>query len=243
MAERRMFAKSVVDSDAFLDMPLSTQALYFHLSMRADDEGFINNPKKIQRMIGASDDDLKLLVAKKFIIPFDSGIVVIRHWKVHNYIQSDRFKPSIYTDEKALLVEKPNKTYCLEAECIQSGDRMYTKCIQSGRKSDTQVSIDKSKNSIDKYSVDNRLGKDRLYNDTVYYNNTELNQLFTDYLRQITDTEPLTKQEIEAEKRTLEELAESPCGGMSELRATLIVRQSIANGWYGLHPYVSRREV
>ena len=101
MAERRMFAKTIIDSDAFLDMPLSTQALYFHLSMRADDDGFINNPKKIQRMVGCSDDDLKLLCAKNFIIPFESGIVVIKHWRIHNYIRNDRYKPTTYADEKA----------------------------------------------------------------------------------------------------------------------------------------------
>lgn len=116
MAERRMFAKTIIDSDAFLDMPLSTQALYFHLSMRADDDGFINNPKKIQRMVGGSDDDLKLLIAKRFIIPFESGIVVIKHWKIHNYIQKDRYKPTIYQEEKGMLVEKDNKAY---TECIQ----------------------------------------------------------------------------------------------------------------------------
>ena len=108
MAERRMFAKTIIDSDAFLEMPLSSQALYFHLSMRADDDGFINNPKKIQRVIGASEDDLKLLVAKSFIIPFESGIVVIKHWKIHNYIQSDRYKPTVYREEKALLNVKTN---------------------------------------------------------------------------------------------------------------------------------------
>lgn len=103
MAERRMFAKTIIDSDTFLDMPLSTQALYFHLSMRADDDGFINNPRKIQRSIGATDDDLKLLIAKQFTIPFESGVVVIKHWRLHNYIQKDRYKPTIYQDEKAQL--------------------------------------------------------------------------------------------------------------------------------------------
>jgi len=88
MAERRMFAKTLIDSDAFIDMPLTAQAFYFHLSMRADDDGFVNNPKKIQRMIGCADDDMRLLIAKCFIIPFDSGICVIKHWKIHNYIQS-----------------------------------------------------------------------------------------------------------------------------------------------------------
>ena len=116
MAERRMFAKTIIDSDAFIDMPLSTQALYFHLSMRADDDGFINNAKKIQRMIGASDDDLKMLAAKRFIIPFDTGIVVIKHWKIHNYIRGDRKKDTVYPEEMALLTEKENGAYSLKAE-------------------------------------------------------------------------------------------------------------------------------
>ena len=116
MAERRMFAKTIIDSDPFLDMPLSTQALYFHLSMRADDDGFINNAKKIQRMIGASDDDLRMLAAKRFIIPFESGIVVIKHWKIHNYIRGDRKKDTVYPDEMALLTEKENGAYSLKAD-------------------------------------------------------------------------------------------------------------------------------
>ena len=121
MAERRMFAKTIIDSDAFLDMPMSTQALYFHLSMRADDDGFINNPKRIQRMIGASDDDLKLLIAKSFVILFESGVVVIKHWKIHNYIQSDRYKPTVYAEEKSLLDVKKNKAYTINGECIHNG--------------------------------------------------------------------------------------------------------------------------
>lgn len=119
MAERRMFAKTIIDSDAFLDMPLSTQALYFHLSMRADDDGFINNPKKIQRMIGCSDDDLKLLLAKSFVIGFETGIIVIKHWRMHNYIQKDRYKPTIYQGEKSQLTEDKNNVYSLDTECIQ----------------------------------------------------------------------------------------------------------------------------
>ena len=121
-----MFAKTIIDSDAFLDMPLSAQCLYFHLSMRADDDGFINNPKKIQRMIGASDDDLKLLIAKRFIITFESGVVVIKHWRIHNYIQSDRYKPTVYAEEKALLKVKPNGGYSLDTECIQDGYSLDT---------------------------------------------------------------------------------------------------------------------
>ena len=145
MAERRMFAKTIIDSDAFLDMPMSTQALYFHLSMRADDDGFINNPKRIQRMIGASDDDLKLLIAKSFIITFESGVVVIKHWKIHNYIQSDRYKPTVYAEEKSLLEVKKNKAYTLNEDSIQS---VYI--------SDTQDRLGKDRLELGK----DRLGKD-----------------------------------------------------------------------------------
>ena len=127
MPERRMFAKTIIDSDAFLDMPTSTQSLYFHLAMRADDDGFINNPKKIQRMIGCSDDDLKLLIAKRFIIPFENGIVVIKHWKIHNYIQKDRYKPTIYQEERKKLKVKDNGGYgLLDTECIQDVSSLET---------------------------------------------------------------------------------------------------------------------
>lgn len=135
MAERRMFAKTIIDSDAFLEMPLSTQALYFHLSMRADDDGFINNPKRIQRMTGAGDDDFKLLLAKRFLIIFDSGVVVIKHWKIHNYIQKDRYKPTIYQHEKSLLFEKENKA--------------YTDRIQNGYNLDTQVRVGKDSQELE----------------------------------------------------------------------------------------------
>ena len=126
-----MFTQKIIDSDAFLDMPLSTQALYFHLNMRADDDGFINNPKKIVRMIGASEDDFKVLIAKNFIMQFDSGIIVVKHWKMHNYIAKDRYKPTVYADEKAMLETKENGAYTL--------------CIQDVYKLDTQVSRGKSK--------------------------------------------------------------------------------------------------
>ncbi len=131
MAERRMFAKAIIDSDAFLDMPLSTQALYFHLSMRADDEGFVGNPKKIQRMIGASDDDCRILVSKRFILTFKSGIIVIKHWKIHNYIQADRFKATTYVEEKATLTLDSKKA--------------YTECIHNASKTETQVRLELGK--------------------------------------------------------------------------------------------------
>lgn len=134
MADRRMFTQKIVDSDAFLDMPLSTQCLYFHLAMRADDDGFINNHKRIQRMIGASEDDLKVLLAKRFILSFESGVIVIKHWRMHNYIQKDRYKETVYQEEKAMLTTKESGAYTLDTDCIQNGYRL-----------DTQVSIDKDR--------------------------------------------------------------------------------------------------
>lgn len=132
MAERRMFSKTIIDSDAFLDMPLSTQALYFHLSMRADDDGFVNNAKKIQRMLGCNDDDLRVLLSKNFVIPFEEGVCVIKHWKIHNYIQKDRYKPTVYAELKEKLSIKNNDVYSMD-----------TKCIQDVYKMDTQVRLGK----------------------------------------------------------------------------------------------------
>lgn len=111
MAEKRMFSMRIVDSDAFLDMPLSAQALYFHLNMRADDDGFINNPKKIQRMIGASEDDLRLLIAKRFVLAFQNGVIVIKHWRMHNLLRKDRYNPTQYQEEFKMLDLKPNGSY------------------------------------------------------------------------------------------------------------------------------------
>ena len=111
MAEKRMFTKSIIDSDAFLEMPLSAQALYFHLNMGADDDGFVNNPKRITDYVNASADDLKILLAKRFIIRFDSGVIVIKHWRMHNTLRSDRYRPTDYQDELALLCVKANKAY------------------------------------------------------------------------------------------------------------------------------------
>ena len=111
MAERRMFAKTIIDSDAFLDMPVTARLLYYDLGMRADDDGFVNSPKKIMRMIGASQDDLSILAAKKFIIPFDNGVVVIKHWRIHNYIRKDTYNETTYKEQKAMLELDENKAY------------------------------------------------------------------------------------------------------------------------------------
>ncbi len=122
MAEKRMFAKTIIDSDAFIDMPVSSRLLYYDLGMRADDDGFVNSPKKIMRMIGATDDDIKLLIAKKFIIPFESGVVVIKHWRINNYLRGDRYKGTTYTKEKSLLKIDDKGAYTLNGiPKIESG--------------------------------------------------------------------------------------------------------------------------
>lgn len=111
MANKRMFSKTIIDSDAFLDMPATTQSLYFHFVMRADDEGFIGNPKKIMRMVSAGEDDFKILVAKRYVLTFESGVVVIKHWLIHNTIQMDRFNPTTYQKEKESLSLNEFKAY------------------------------------------------------------------------------------------------------------------------------------
>lgn len=127
MAERRMFAKSIVTSDLFLDMPMSARCLYFTFGMFADDDGFINSPKSIMRQIGASVDDFNILLAKKYIICFDSGVIVIKHWKVNNYLQKDRYRPTVCIAECNLLEVDENGAYSLRnGQCIQNVYKMYT---------------------------------------------------------------------------------------------------------------------
>ena len=149
MAERRMMSKSIIKSDTFLDMPATTQNLYFHMLLDADDDGFINAPKSIMRMIGAKEDDMKVLTAKQFVIPFESGVVVIKDWKIHNYIQNDRYKPSALPERDLLNIQK-DKSYTLKVDVSD----MDTKCIQD-------VSIGKDR--IGKV----RLGKDRIGKDSI----------------------------------------------------------------------------
>jgi len=144
MAQKRMFDKTIVDSDDFLEMPMSSQVLYFHLNMRADDDGFVNNWKSIMKLIGAKEDDLKILIAKQFIIPFQSGVLVIKHWKIHNYIRKDTYNETKYQDEKSLLITNESKEYEFKDEKQSLVDDPLT-----------QYSIDK--NRIDKISIDKNI--------------------------------------------------------------------------------------
>ena len=144
MADKRMFSLKIVDSDLFLDMPLSSQCLYFHLSMRADDDGFVNNPKKIIKIIGANEDDLKILIAKGFVIVFDQGIIVVTHWKINNFIRKDRYKPTMYIEQKQQLYQTENGAYISEEKV---GCHLVNQRLSSG-----QPSIDKGR--LDKVSID-----------------------------------------------------------------------------------------
>ncbi len=132
MAERRMIAKTITLSDAFLEMPATARCLYFTLLQSADDDGFVNNPRSLMRITSATDDDMKILLAKKFVLIFENGVIVIKHWRIHNLIRSDRYVETKYKDEKALLELDENNAY-----------RLATNGIPTVAKVETQVSIGK----------------------------------------------------------------------------------------------------
>ena len=177
MAERRMFAKTIIDSDAFLDMPMSARLLYYDLAMRADDDGFLNNPKKTMRITGASEDDIKLLAVKKFIIPFDSGVIVIKHWKIHNYIRKDTYTETKYKEEKASLYLDENKAYTLSRRAVDEPS--------------TQVRL--GKDSIDKVSIDskNESKKEEEMNNT--NNQSCVRESYEDIMKDF-EVEPIVKK-------------------------------------------------
>ena len=149
MAERRMFTQKITESDAFLDMPLSAQALYFHLCMNADDDGFVKNPKRIARMMGANDDDFSLLILKSFVIKYETGVIVIKHWRMHNLLRKDRYNETEYLEEKSMLNIKENGAYTLDRN--QGKPLVSTKWQPNGNQTAPQVSI--GKDSIVKDSI------------------------------------------------------------------------------------------
>lgn len=161
MAQRRMFSPDIVASDAFLDMPPSTQALYFQFGMRADDDGFVN-PKFVMRMIGSTEDELKVLIAKKFVVPFDNGVIVIKHWRINNFIRKDRYKETVYLEQKNSLNVKQNGSYTTD---LKQGEHISI----VPWKSDEEVKKDIKYNvkptgqpTVNQRSTQVRLGKVRL---------------------------------------------------------------------------------
>ena len=147
MAQKRMFTMKIVDSDAFLDMPATTQCLYFHLNMRADDDGFIGNPKRIMKITGASEDDLRLLIAKRFVLTFEDGVIVIKHWRMHNTLSRDRYAETSYTDEKKMLLLKDNGSYSLTGGNPIDDTRLIER---SGRQTQQRRNKDATKTLSDK---------------------------------------------------------------------------------------------
>lgn len=165
MANKRMFAKEIIQCDEFLDMPLGSQALYFHLGMNADDDGFVQ-PKSVMRLCQAKDDELKILIAKGFIIPFENMVVVITHWHINNYLQNDRYKPTMYQELLKQLTKTENKTY----NKINELSVLDTHCIQPVYNLEAQYSIDKGR------LEEKRIDKVNILSDVIDYFNTKTNK-------------------------------------------------------------------
>lgn len=236
MAERRMFAKTIIDSDAFLEMPISARLLYYDLAMRADDDGFVNAPKKIMKVIGATNDDMNILILRKFIIPFESGVVVIKHWRIHNYIRKDTYNETAYKEEKALLEFDENKAYKLSSQL--SVDEPSTQ-VRLGKDSIDKVSI--GKESIGKDSIEEPVdgNEDKKQGNSSYYPNDEkLNQAFLDFMEMRKKIKkPMTDRAITLAMNKLRDLStDSSTGSMDNDLAIKILEQSTLNCWQGLFP-------
>lgn len=223
MANKRMFNLKIIDSDAFLDMPLSTQCLYFHLNMRADDDGFVGNPKRIQRLIGASDDDLKLLIAKRFLLVFEDGVIVIKHWKLHNTIQKDRYTKTVYTDELKQLGLKENKAYTFDV------NKMETKCIQNVS---TDIDIDKDidlgiDKGLDKGTDKDKKNKRETFVSILdaYTQNNVLKSSLSDFVDMRKKMKGFTIRALKLSLKKLDELSKYDNEKID------IVNQSVMNGW------------
>lgn len=233
MANRRMFSKTIIDSDEFLDLPLSSQALYFHLGIQADDDGFVNKPKTLQRAIGATKEDLQALIDNNFIILFQTGVIVITHWKIHNYIQSDRYKPTLHEVEKSMLTAKKNAAYML----------MDTECIQDVYGMDTQYRLGKDRLELGKDRLELNKSKciQNVYKpDTSkkYSDNLELNEAiikFINYREKINKPFP-DDESIDLFIKELNDLSE-----LQDEQIKIITR-SIVNGWIGIFPLPSKKE-
>lgn len=228
MANKRMFNMKIVDSDAFLDMPLSTQCLYFHLNMRADDDGFVGNPKRIQRLIGATDDDLKLLIAKRFVLVFDDGVIVIKHWKLHNTIKKDRYTQTVYTDELKQLGLKANKAYTFD------GNKMETKCIRNVS-TGIDIGIDKDLDKdieIDKGTVQDKENKRETFVSILadYTNNDTLTSSLSDFIDMRKKMKGFTIRAFKLNLKKLDEL------GTTDDEKIEIVNTSVENGWKSFYP-------
>lgn len=207
-----MFSMKIVGSDAFLDMPFTSRELYFQMGMYADDDGFVS-PRKIMRMIGAGEDDLKILIAKRFLIPFENGVVVVKHWKMNNELKKDRYTPTQYSEQKDTLYLKENGAYTQDPK---QGTKLLTEpWKQNGDILEPQVRLDKvrkGKDSKQGVELPNWLNKEKW-------------QEWMDYRkeRRLTCTETTLKKQIK--------LLEA-----NQNQHVAMIEKSITNGWQGLFP-------
>ena len=229
LAQKRMFTMKIVDSDAFLDMPVSAQLLYFHLGMRADDDGFVDRPKRVMKDIGVNEDDLKILIAKKFILTFDNGLLVIKHWRMHNTLSKNRYHETQYLEEKRMLLLKDNGAYSLttgkpidDTRLLEMSERQSLKQNNKidEQKTNNRRTIDEQKTNADKgldLDLDKGLGLDLdkgLDLDIELDKDKELNDLIVskDTIRQ-TDI-----QQIITEWNSLKEFGIAPVKKMTSKR-------------------------
>ena len=218
MAQKRMFNNLVIGSDDFMEMPDSSQNLYFHLSMKADDDGFVDNWKSVMRMTRKTSDDIKILIEKKFIIPFDTGVIVIRHWRLNNYLRNDRYKETIYKNEKSTLEVDNTGAYKVG---IPNGYQMDTNGIRSIDKN----SIDKKKNKKEK--------KKKSFEDV--FSENDFSKELEDTLRDFIDMrkaikKPMTTKALELLIKNLEKLTNL------EAEKIAILNQSIEHSWQTVYP-------
>lgn len=243
LANKRMFTMKIVDSDAFLDMPLSTQCLYFHLNMRADDDGFIGNPKRIMKITGASEDDLRLLIAKRFVLTFEDGVIVIKHWRMHNTLSRDRYAETSYTDEKKMLLLKDNGSYSLTGGNSIDDTRLIER---SGRQTQQRRNKDATKtlSDIDKgLDIDIELDKDKekdnnliVSKDTIRQTDVrrvveEWNKLQDVGIAPIRDIKPASKRCQMLKGRIREYGMDDLLKAMDNIRHSDFLRGENKNGW------------
>ena len=241
MAQKRMFTMKIVDSDAFLDMPATTQCLYFHLNMRADDDGFIGNPKRIMKITGASEDDLRLLIAKRFVLTFEDGVIVIKHWRMHNTLSRDRYAETSYTDEKKMLLLKDNGSYSLTGGNPIDDTRLIER---SGRQTQQRRNKDATKtlSDIDKgldIELDKDIDKDNnliVSKDTIRQTDVrrvieEWNKLQDVGIAPIRDIKPASKRCQMLKGRIREYGMDDLLKAMDNIRHSDFLRGENKNGW------------
>lgn len=231
-----MFTQKITESDAFLAMSLSAQAFYFHLCMNADDDGFVKNPKMLAKLVGASEDDFKLLVMKSFVIMYDTGVIVIKHWRMHNILRKDRYTKTTYIEERNQLYLKENGAYTLDETKGEklSGNQMATKWQPNGNPVKDSIGKDSiGKDSIVEESIEKEKGTNVPKKKTVYFpHNEELENAFQEFLamRKYIKKPISTQQAITRKINKIEKLS----GGDDDL-AIKIINQSTDNCWLDIY--------